>query len=468
MAASVFHLTDTDALEVPFDPASGTRRARGESSLPAELAWQFAEINRHRLAALGVAVEPLYRGGFARLRLSSSSTIGSVPLICPVSGKDTYGIVVEPRFTWAGVGPAMATTGWRVVPSILDLPLVPRSARDIPAWVIATAVLHRVAGMLSSLNRRFDMTEATLASPRGRMQWTTYATRHLARARADRLPCRFADLGEDRDLTASIHYVLRKQLAAIEAERSAGPVVLELLAWCTDLLRHVEHVPARCPSPRDIGSWMRSPLVGDALRAGIEAIEWTVADRGLAGLSELSGLPWRLDMAVFYEAWVETIVSRVAMKSGGAVSVGRLGQTTVPLTWDPPYTGSQRSLIPDIIWQRQDHTIIVDAKYKHHWSELSGSRWSDVAEVIREHHRADLLQVLAYGNLPDSSAVTLVLAYPCSPDQWLALAERDANLHVARVATGRRLLRVVLTGVPLDPSLLDRVSDLLRRKLAAT
>jgi 5-methylcytosine-specific restriction endonuclease McrBC regulatory subunit McrC len=65
----------------------------------------------------------------------------------------------------------------------------------------------------------------------------------------------------------------------------------------------------------------------------------------------------------FFEAWVETLISQVVHQIGGNLRSGRKRETVVPLNSDPPYLGSQKSLIPDLIIERGDTTVIVDAKY---------------------------------------------------------------------------------------------------------
>ena len=52
------------------------------------------------------------------------------------------------------------------------------------------------------------------------------------------------------------------------------------------------------------------------------------------------------------------------------MSVGRKRETIHPLNWEPPYIGSQKSLVPDIWLEWDSTTLIVDAKYKRHWEEL--------------------------------------------------------------------------------------------------
>jgi len=118
-------------------------------------------------------------------------------------------------------------------------------------------------------------------------------------------------------------------------------------------------------------------------------------------------------MEKFFEAWIETIFRVGAQRTGGQMRVGRKRETVHAVNWDPPYLGSQKSLVPDIWVEWDSITLIVDAKYKRHWEELQQRSWRDVEEELREQHRNDLLQVLAYANLARTSTV---IAVPMTAD----------------------------------------------------
>jgi hypothetical protein len=45
-----------------------------------------------------------------------------------------------------------------VIPAPLSMPLLPRSERRVPPWVLATIVLFRLEGLLDQLERRFEIT----------------------------------------------------------------------------------------------------------------------------------------------------------------------------------------------------------------------------------------------------------------------------------------------------------------------
>lgn len=115
-------------------------------------------------------------------------------------------------------------------------------------------------------------------------------------------------------------------------------------------------------------------------------VSWTVEDRGLAGLGDLQGLPWVLPMDRFFEAWVETVAHQLARGIGGILKRGRQRETLTPLSWSPPYLGSQRYLLPDLVLEQEQETIIIDAKYKNHWEELNRESWAGLEKELRERH----------------------------------------------------------------------------------
>ncbi len=108
----------------------------------------------------------------------------------------------------------------------------------------------------------------------------------------------------------------------------------------------------------------------------------------LAGLSDLAGLAWRMDMEVFFEAWVEAVAEDAARRVGARLRAGRRHETRVPLDWATPSAGSPRSLVPDLVLEREDVVVVLDAKYKRHAEEIERLGWANADEVLREHRSA--------------------------------------------------------------------------------
>jgi hypothetical protein len=425
----------------------------GDGSDPRANAERRAEdllrSNRGLLTDMRIEAQVARLRGEPHLEIRSGTRVGAVPLLSPITGRTDFGLVVEPRFPWSGVGDLLAETGFRVTPELLPLPELPQSERRVPPWVLSSVVLRRLERLLEATARRFETVEADRPAPRGSVDWQAYATTRLAYARALEVPCRYPDLRDDEELRAAIHWTVRRQRETLLAAPAAGRVARELIARCDQLIAKLSGAPPKAPDARLRSAWHRRPLVPRAFSEGIHAIDWTVDERGLAGLSDLAGLAWRLDMEVFFEAWVEAIATHTARRIGATVRSGRTEQTRVPLDWTPATAGSQRSLVPDVVLQRDDLVVILDAKYKQHAHDIERLGWAGVTEQLREQHRADLLQALAYSTLFDAPRVLTLLVYPCGVEEYRRLVERGRAVATARVRVAPRNLEVGLMAVPL-------------------
>lgn len=425
------------------------RRGNDSVAIAERRAEQLVANNEGLLRDLGVSALPVRRRDTPGLLVRSSTRIGAIPLLSPITGRADFGLVVEPRFSWSSAGEMLAGTGFRVVPDLLPLPDLPQSERRVPPWVLSSVVLTRMQKLLDAMERRFTIVEADLQAPRGQVEWTKYATTRLPHGRLLDVPCRYPDLRDDEDLRSAIHWVVRRHRDALLGQVAAGLVVRRLLAICDALLARLAGTPAHMPVNRSRHGWSRRPFSTRVFKEGLQAIDWTVDERGLAGLSELAGLAWRMDMEVFFEAWVEAIAEEVARKHGARLRVGRRDETRVPLDWRPRGSGSQRSLLPDLVLERDDVVLVIDAKYKRHAEEIERRGWSNVDEALREQHRDDLLQALAYSTLFEAPRVVSCLAYPSTAaDQEPSPGGRLPPRAVVRTA-GRRV-EVALLAVPLS------------------
>jgi hypothetical protein len=100
----------------------------------------------------------------------------------------------------------LAEMGWLVSPSPLKLPLLRRSERRVPLWVLSFMVLARLKALLDRLDRRFEITKETRSAPKGRIEWTEYATRQMPRGDFLSVPCTFPDLRDDLHLKGVIRF----------------------------------------------------------------------------------------------------------------------------------------------------------------------------------------------------------------------------------------------------------------------
>lgn len=430
-------------------------------------AEDLVRLNRGLLENMQVSAEVGRQRGEPGLRVHTGTRVGAIPLRSPVTGRSDFGLVVAPRFEWSGVGDLLATTGFRVLPELLPIDELPQSERHVPPWVLASVVLHRLEQLLASTARRFVTVEEDRLAPRGAVDWQRYALTKVTSARMLEVPCRFPDLRDDEELRSAIHWTVRRQRDALLAAPAAGRVVNELVRLAERLIARLAGSPPKPPTLRARQAWRNHPFGGRVFAEGIDAIDWTLDERGLAGLSDLAGLAWRLDMEVFFEAWVESIAAWVGRRVGATVRSARAEQTRVALDWSPRFAGSQGSVVPDVVMQRDDVAVVLDAKYKQHAQEIQRLGWFETSDRTREQHRADLLQALAYSTLFDAPRVVTLLVYPCAVDEWRRLAENGRTLALARVRTGPRNVEVGLLAVPLGGGV-EQAAEPLSRVLSSS
>ena len=344
----------------------------------------------------------------------------------------------------------LAQMGWRVTPSLLKLPLVKGTERKIPPWVLSSVILVRLKNLLDLLDRHFEIIHSEEKIPKGKINWTTYSTRSIPTANFFKIPCQYPSLIDDRELISTIHFTLKKQLASLENQRNMAGVVLVLIELCQSLLKRVSYISPRPPSPLLFTKWISGTFHTDIFRDGIQALEWVIDEKGLAGLSSIQGIPWMLSMDEFFEAWIETLTARLVRDIGGNIYVGRKRETITSIHWDIPYTGTQKYLLPDSIIEREDAVFIFDAKYKQHWEEINRLNWSEIEEDIQERHRNDLLQAIAYSTLRSEKKIVTFLIYPCQTSTWESLSQRGQLFRHATIAADGRNIEVVLTAVPMS------------------
>jgi hypothetical protein len=423
-------------------------------------AEQFIRANEKALACLDVRAELYATASETKIRLVPGGRAGALPLRSAQTQRVKAGLLIRPRFGWAGVGNVMQQTGWAAAPEFLDVPLVPGSARDVPPWVLAGPVLTRLAALLGSLVPGYEAKVETLTSPRGRILWTEYIRTSLRSGNWHRLPCQFPDLSKDRVLRAAIKWTLERTRLSLISAGERDPIATSLAQRISVLLVQLQDIKALEPRVVELERRFANRLPGIAsLRFGLQAIGWVADERGLGGGREMDGLAWQLPLEVLWESHVEARVRAEEAVRGGDVRSGRLRQTVLPLNWSDPSYKSLGHLVPDIVIRRGNAIQIVDAKYKAHFAELDESSWHEFTTDARESHRADIHQVLAYASLFDSRDITATLVYPLRVETWTKLAARGRDRVFAELFHGDRTVRLELRGMPFGRAPVGATDD---------
>ncbi|MCE5231048.1 McrC family protein [bacterium] len=413
-------------------------------------AENFINANRVNLAALEVTTEWTPDVAEISLRLKPGGVVGAVPLYAPDTRKIAGGVVIRPRFGWDDIGPLLHHIGWSASPRILNLPLVPGSAREVPPWVLAGPVLRRLSKLIREVRCGFRLHEEVRQSPRGQIVWSRYVAQQAVRGAFHELPCRFPELGPDLILQGFLRWGVERVRIALTPFSAGDAIARHLVHEAENLLFELRHAKTRVPDQHSLRNLLRiEGLPSEVLRSGLQALGWLVDERGLAGTTENDSLAWCLPMHQLFERWVEAITRAWARGFGGQVQSANSGETTVPIVWDRRSLNSLGSLIPDLIVRTGEQMLIIDSKYKGHFEELDDHRWHELREELRSEHRHDLHQILAYAALYEANHITSMLVYPMQPSAWDRLARRRQTIITANLRHGGRNLTLALACIPL-------------------
>jgi hypothetical protein len=392
----------------------------------------FLTANRSAINRLGLSPE-VHSGDGLHMLLRPSGRIGAVPLVAPASRRVVAGILVTPRFRWSALGEVMSATGFSIAPSLGGGALVPGSAREVPPWLIAGPVITRIGELLARRRTAFVPRRELRAAPRGRVDWGDWARRQVPVGRWTALPCEFSDLADDPDLIAAVRWTLARLADDLRPHAFLG-VGRQLTERVHAMQADIGEGPRRRPDST------AAPVLEVVVAKALEAMGWVADERGLGGARALDGLAWNLEVAEVWESWVRAFAGRLAPQLG--LRSPELGEARRPLRWEGNVS-SMGSLAPDVGLISDRRVVWLDAKYKAHLSLLGRHGWAGVSATVRDAHRADLHQALAYAALADVDRVDTVLLYP-----HLRHSEAPLPAAIATVASGRRRVRLVLGALP--------------------
>ncbi len=368
-----------------------------------------------------------------RVMLAPGPRIGAIPLLSPSTRRVAAGLLIEPRFRWAALGAVFNAIGFSVEPGLGGMPLVPGSAREVPPWMLAGPVIERIAALLRHRQRGFVEREERRTSPRGRVDWTSWASSYVSRGNWTTFPCRYSEPDDDPDLISSIRWTLSRLEEELLTVAWSLPA-RSLLQRAAELQTQVGPGTLRRP-PR----WWTLPGSSEWVAAAVEAMTWVAEERGLGGARCMDGLAWDLSVDAVWEAWVAAFSADLGRYLGLVASPFQTARR--PLRWQGP-AHSMGALAPDVELRGADRVVWLDAKYKAHLELLTRRGWSNLSDDVREDHRADLHQALAYASLADVPTVDTLLVYPevgrGSP----------SPATIATVTSGRRRTRLVLASLP--------------------
>ncbi len=403
---------------------------------------KFIDYNSRSFLFLGVTPFLIGSDQGSSLAFRTSQFIGSAPLRSPDTGKQIGDFVVIPRFTgkdrYEEYIEILNLLASDIVPEVGDsLPLVSGRNFRPPLYLEATKFVLTLEELVKTPWQKFDRIEKLINEPKGQINWSKYTRNEFKVENKLRFPIGKNILSVFHPEYSQIKYVLN--LCKIELSSPATP--LRIKAKVKNKLTYIEeklhdHLPLYTEIIQT--HFSDSPVVRKCKLQANRILELKFQD----------STAWRVDFSEVFERFVQYIFKDVAKEVGGRfLSNYRLdGYPHGQFAWGLKY------LEPDGIFQKDSLIVFIDAKYKSNLYNKIGQ-----SVILKEEHRRDIHQLLAYVSFNKSDTKFGLLCYP----------SRKVEINEIRYSNSinRTTSRVLIFGLPLNANCTGTAKKLLTNKL---
>jgi hypothetical protein len=441
----VWSRSERSSLTIPAGAFIARHPGRGAEPLEIELAESFVRFNQSRLDLFDCTVKTVIsEARQVSVRINTGICIGALPLKAPSNGKLELGLCITPKLGWSGLGTLLSDSQTLISPQLPRIGVLPKSDSQTPTWVISAIVLKRLELFVLTLPKTFNSILTQSAQPTGSIVWDRYIQQSLSVGRPDRLIIKQSVFQHTLHILSLLHATANQHIQALSKHGRR----FERLLHRFEKIRQLSKSAPQSWEPLDETFAQASE---ETTLEVLDAMRWTRDNTGLGGIQAQKGLSWKLNMEQTFEAWVATVVTEVGRRCGGRSKIGALRQTLKPIVWHQS-TRTQNSLIPDVELETQHATLIVDAKYKDHWNAFH-TGWHSSGAIVKENHRNDLLQVLAYAATHSNPRKVCVLVYPCSKLEWEERLRNNQLFLKADIAPSHQTgVELILTAIPFGVS----------------
>lgn len=403
---------------------------------------KFIDYNSDQFKFLGV--QPLIIGSdqSTALAFCSSSFIGAIPLRAPDTGKQIGDFVVMPRFIgsdrFEDYIEILNLLGTEISPVIIDsLPLASGKNFRPPLYLEAVKFITVLEKLTMKAWRKFDNIEKVSSQPTGQINWGKYINNEFKVENRLKFPARKNVLSEFHSEYSEIRYVFdicKSELLSANTPQRVKNTLRTKLSFLEERLYH--HKPKA--TNKITIRFSDSPTVKACKEQANRILNFNFVD----------STAWRVDFADVFEKFIQHIFKEAAKETGGRL----YSNFKFHCRNSKHYAWELKHIEPDAIFQKENVLVFIDAKYK---SNLYNKY--DQSEVLKEDHRHDLHQIMAYSSFSKTDLKYGFLCYPSDQIELKSIQYKNVINEVTNT--------ILILGVPLKKDYINKTKRLLINEL---
>jgi hypothetical protein len=403
---------------------------------------KFIDYNSSQFKFIGV--QPFINGTDQNTSLTfrSSGFIGTIPLRASDTGKQIGDFVVMPRFTgrdrFEDYIEILNLLGTEISPEVIDsLPLASGKNFRPPLYLEAVKFIAVLEKLISRPWRKFDNVEKISNQPSGQINWNKYVNKEYKIENRLKFPARKNILSEFHSEYAEVRYVFdicKNELLSSNTPQRIKNTIRPKLNFIEEKLYH--HIP----------KITNTILVRSADSPSVKACKEQA--NKILNFNLVDSTAWRVDFSDVFEKFVQYIFKEVAKETGGKLFANFKfhSRTSKHYAWE------LKHIEPDAIYQKGNFLVFIDAKYK---SNLYNK--FDSSEILKDDHRHDLHQIMAYSSF---SKTDLKFGFLCYPSDHLEIKTIKYKNGINEVTN-----TILVLGIPLKKSSIAEIKRLLTSEL---
>lgn len=407
-----------------------------------EQAQKFTTINNAAFEFLGVKPIILETDQNTSISFRTSSFIGAIPIRAADTGKQIGDFVVMPRFTgrdrFEDYIEILNLLGTEISPEVIDsLPLASGKNFRPPFYLEAVKFIAALEKLTMRPWRKFDNIEKVSSQPTGQINWTKYINNEFKVENRLKFPSRTNVLSEFHSEYSEIRYVFdicKSELLSANTPQRIKNTLRTKLSFLEERLYHHKPKATNNITIR----FSDSPTVKVCKEQANKILNFNLVD----------GTAWRVDFSDVFEKFIQHIFKETAKETGGRLysNFKFHSRTSKHYSWE------LKHIEPDAIFQKENVQVFIDAKYK---SNLYNK--FDQSEVLKEDHRHDLHQIMAYSSFSKTDFKFGFLCYPSDQIELKTIQYKNGINEATNT--------ILILGVPLKKGIINETKRLLTNEL---
>jgi len=403
---------------------------------------KFINYNSDQFKFLGVNPFIIGTDQNTSIAFRTSSFIGSIPLRASDTGKQIGDFVVMPRFIgrdrFEDYIEILNLLGTEINPEAIDsLPLASGKNFRPPLYLEAVKFIASLEKLVMRSWRKFDNIEKVSTQPIGQINWNKYINQEYKVEKRLKFPVRSNVLSEFHSEYSEIRYVFdicKSELLSANTPQRIKNTLRNRLSFLEEQLYHHKPKTTNKISIR----FSDNPNIKACKLQANKILNYKLVD----------STAWRVDFSDVFEKFIQHIFKEVAKETGGRLysNFKFHSRTSKHFSWE------LKHVEPDAIYQKENYLVFIDAKYK---SNLYNK--FDQSETLKEDHRHDLHQIMAYSSFSKTDFKFGFLCYPSDQIEVKSIQFKNGINEATNT--------ILILGVPLKKSSIWETKRLLTNEL---